>query len=214
MEQHFPFQSSPLHYSYVALMPYCDANTLYYHHDDYFSSAVYELNNLVVRHRLTHMTLTQLLSDDINLPASQLARLRSAAGAVYNHQLYFEGLSCRAGQPPFNRLTEEIATTYGSMGEFRRLFTEAAESIIGSGWVWLVAEGNQGIHLATTRDNEVVALSSVTPLLILDMWEHSYLTMDHFNKATYVDDWFSLVNWTVANERYIASLPSEGGAVG
>ena len=53
MEQNFPFQSSPLPYSYVGLMPYCDADTLYYHHDGYYDSAVYELNNLVVRHRLT-----------------------------------------------------------------------------------------------------------------------------------------------------------------
>ena len=169
MEQYFPFQSSPLPYSYVALMPHCEANTLYYHHDEYFTNAVYELNNLVVHHRLTRMSLSQLATEDINLPAALLARLRSAAGAVYNHQLYFDSISCKAGQPPVNRLTEEIAASYGSMDRFRRLMTEAAESIIGSGWVWLVAEGARGIHLATTPNNEVVALASVTPLLVLDM---------------------------------------------
>ena len=118
------------------------------------------------------MSLSQLATEDINLPAALLARLRSAAGAVYNHQLYFDSISCKAGQPPVNRLTEEIAASYGSMDRFRRLMTEAAESIIGSGWVWLVAEGARGIHLATTPNNEVVALASVTPLLVLDMWEH------------------------------------------
>ena len=81
MEQYFPFQSSPLPYSYVALMPHCAANTLYYHHDEYFTNAVYELNNLVVHHRLTRMSLSQLATEDINLPAALLARLRSAAGA-------------------------------------------------------------------------------------------------------------------------------------
>ena len=120
MEQYFPFQSSPLPYSYVALMPHCDANTLYYHHDEYFTNAVYELNNLVVHHRLTRMSLSQLATEDINLPAALLARLRSAAGAVYNHQLYFDSISCKAGQPPVNRLTEEIAASYGSMDRFRR----------------------------------------------------------------------------------------------
>ena len=214
MEQYFPFQSSPLPYSYVALMPHCDANTLYYHHDEYFANAVYELNNLVVHHRLTQMSLAQLMTADINLPAALLTRLRSAAGAVYNHQLYFDGISCKAGQPPFNQLTEEIITTYGSIAQFRRLLTEAAESIIGSGWVWLVAEGGQGIHLATTPNNEVVALASVTPLLVLDMWEHAYLSVEHFNKASYVDDWFSLIDWGKANARYIEALASAAKAVG
>ena len=212
MEQYFPFQSSPLPYSYVALMPHCDANTLYYHHDEYFTNAVYELNNLVVHHRLTRMSLSQLATEDINLPAALLARLRSAAGAVYNHQLYFDSISCKAGPPPVNRLTEEIAASYGSMDRFRRLMTEAAESIIGSGWVWLVAEGARGIHLATTPNNEVVALASVTPLLVLDMWEHAYLSLDHFDKA--VDAWFALIDWDKANLRYLEALRAASAAVG
>ena len=214
MEQYFPFQSSPLPYSYVALMPHCDANTLYYHHDEYFTNAVYELNNLVVHHRLTRMSLSQLATEDINLPAALLARLRSAAGAVYNHQLYFDSISCKAGQPPVTRLTEEIAASYGSMDRFRRLMTEAAESIIGSGWVWLVAEGTRGIHLATTPNNEVVALASVTPLLVLDMWEHAYLSLDHFDKAAYVDAWFALIDWDKANLRYLEALRAAAAAVG
>lgn len=212
MEQYFPFQSSPLPYSYVALMPHCDANTLYYHHDEYYAEAVYELNRLVVRHRLTDRSLHQLLTEDFNLPAAQLARLKNAAGAMYNHQLYFAGIACKSGQPPFNRLTEEIVATYGSIPQFRRLLTEAAESVIGSGWVWLVAEGGRGVHIATTANNEVVPLTSVTPILIMDVWEHAYLTMEHFNKPSYVDTWFALINWDEAERRYLEALNTTGAA--
>ena len=189
MEQQFPFQASQLPYSHVALMPYCDADTLYYHHDKYYAETVYELNRLAVQHRLTDQS-----------------RLRSAAGSVFNHQLYFDGIGCKAGPPPFNRLTEAITAAYGSMARFQQLLTEAAESIIGSGWVWLVAEGNKGIHIATTANNEVVPLASVTPVLIADLWEHAYLSMDHFNKPTYMEDWFSLINWGRAEERYLSAL--------
>ena len=80
--------------------PRCDANTLYYHHDKYYAEAVYELNRLVVRHRLTDRSLRQLVSEDFNLPAAQLNRLKSAAGAVYNHQLFFDGIACKAGARP------------------------------------------------------------------------------------------------------------------
>ena len=136
MEQYFPFEVSELPYSYVGLVPRCDANTLYYHHDKYYAEAVYELNRLVVRHRLTDRSLRQLVSEDFNLPAAQLNRLKSAAGAVYNHQLFFDGIACKAGAPPFNRLTEAISASYGSMDRFQQLLTEAAESIIGSGGGW------------------------------------------------------------------------------
>lgn len=206
MEQYFPFQVPALPYSYVALMPHCDANTLFYHHDTFFAEAVYELNHLVVRHRLTDRSLSQLLTEDINLPTAQLNRLHSAAGSVFNHQFYFDGMNCKAGQPPFNRLTEEIATTYGSMSRFQQLLIEAAQSIIGSGWIWLVAEGDKGIHIATTENNDVVALASVTPLLALDMWEHAYLSLDHFDKAHYVETWFSLINWEAANAKYLDAV--------
>lgn len=212
MEQYFPFQLPTLPYGYVALMPHCDANTLYYHHDGYFSDAVYTLNRLVVRHRLTDRSLRQLLTEDINLPTAQLNQLKNAAGSVYNHQMYFEGTSCKAGQPPHNRLTEEIISTYGSMPQFQQLMTEAAQGLIGSGWVWLVAEGDHGIHIATTENNEVVALDSVSPILILDMWEHAYLPVQHFNQADYVATWFSLINWNVAEEKYLAAIA--GNTVG
>lgn len=212
MEQYFPFQQFQLPYSYIALMPHCDANTLYYHHDEYYAEAVYELNRLVVRHRLTDRSLHQLLTEDFNLPAAQLARLKNAAGAMYNHQLYFAGIACKSGQPPFNRLTEEIVATYGSIPQFRRLLTEAAESVIGSGWVWLVAEGGRGVHIATTANNEVVPLTSVTPILIMDVWEHAYLTMEHFNKPSYVDTWFALINWDEAERRYLEALNTTGAA--
>ena len=206
MEQYFPFQSTPLPYSYVALMPHCDANTLYYHHDQCYADAVYELNNLTVQHRLTNRSLSRLLTEDINIPATPLRRLRNSAGSVYNHELYFTGMNSKAGQPPFNRLTEEITTTYGSMAQFEQLFLEAARSIIGSGWVWLVAEGDKGIHIVTTENNEVVSLASVTPILIMDMWEHAYLTVAHFDKAHYVETWFSLINWESANQRYMDAV--------
>ena len=208
MEQQFPFQLTPLPYGYIGLMPHCDANTLYYHHDEFYSTSIYDLNNLAVHHRLTDRTLNQLLTEDFNIPTTQLNRLKNEAGSVHNHRMYFNGISAKAGTPPVNRLTEAIIATYGSMDQFEQLMTEAAESIIGSGWVWLVSEGSHGLHIATTINNEVVPLASVTPILILDMWEHAYFSNQHFNKAAYVANWFSLINWTTADHLYIDSMDS------
>lgn len=211
MEEQFPFQITSLPYGYIGLMPHCDADTLYYHHDGFYSASVYELNNLSVHHRLTDRTLKQLITEDINIPTTQRNRLKNAAGSVYNHRMYFDGITSKAGAPPVNRLTEAIIATYGSMDQFEQLMTEAAQSIIGSGWVWLVSEGVHGLHIATTANNEVVPLDSVTPVLILDMWEHAYFCNQHFNKPAYVASWFSLINWAAADQRYIAAMNKAGG---
>ena len=202
MGPYFPFQSSPLPYSYVALMPHCDANTLYYHHDDYYANGIYALNHLVVNHRLTTLSLPQLITRDISLPAAQLNRLKNAAGMVYNHQLYFDGISCTSGQPPFNRLTETIITTYGSIDAFLKLLTEAAEGLIGAGWVWLVAERSGGPHIVITDNNETVDLQAVQPIFVADLWEHAYFLDDQFDKEKYLDYWFSFIDWNKAEARF------------
>ena len=211
MEQRFPFQLTPLPYGYIGLMPHCDANTLYYHHDEFYSRSIYELNNLAVHHRLTDRTLAQLITEDFNLPTTQLNRLKNSAGSAYNHRMYFDGIVSKSGTPPINDLTEALIATYGSMSQFEQLLTEAAQSIIGSGWVWLVSEGSNGLHIATTINNEVVPLMSVTPILVLDMWEHAYFSNQHFNKAAYVANWFSLINWSTANQLYTDSLEAGTG---
>ena len=87
----------------------------------------------------------------------------------------------------------------------KRLLLEAAESIPGSGWVWLVSERNGGPHIAITRDNEAVALDSVQPILAIDMWEHAYFLDNQFDKEKYLDAWFSFIDWEKAEKRFLTS---------
>lgn len=222
LDQYFPFQAFALPDSYISMLPECDARSLYYGHDGFYVNAAHTLNQLVTTHRLTDYSLIELLTAaDINLPSAQLARLRDAAGSVYNHQLYFDGLACTKALPPVIRVTEAITAAYGSVDNFRRLMAAAAGSIIGSGWVWLVFESDRGLHIVTTENNETVDLTTVTPILNLDMWEHAYIRQDPFNKPMYVDNWFSLINWGAAETRYMTATgqaeaparPQASGAV-
>ena len=200
MEQRYPFPVYPLPYSYVSLMPHLDADTLYYHHSHY-AAQVRELNRLVVENHLTGLTLSELLFQDLKLPPVRGAQIKNAAGDVHNHWFYFDGIYSPTSRLPDNRLTREITDTYGSMAQFRQLLTQAAESVTGSGWVWLIAEGG-GLHIAVTRDNRVVGLGSVSPIFVIDLWEHAYYTMHQFDKAAYINDWFSMINWERADRLF------------
>lgn len=202
MNQNYPFQAKPLPYGLSSLSPYCDPDTLYLHHSQYYTKMVRDLNGLVSQHRLTNLSLGELLGQDINLPVHQLERLKNAAGAVYSHELYFDGFQPVMKNPPLNRLTGILTGIYGSMDAFKRLLTEAADSLPGSGWVWLVSERSGGPHIVITDNNEVPDLRSVQPLLVADLWEHAYFLDDQFQKEKYMDVWFSFLDWDKAEKRF------------
>lgn len=202
MTQRYPFQAKTLSFGLSSLSPYCDPDTLYLHHGQYYARKVRELNRLVSTHGLTNLTLEELLTRDIKLPAAHLARLKGAAGAVYNHELFFDGIQSVMDTPPLNKLTGVLIGVYGSMSAFKRLLLEAAESLPGAGWVWLVAERNGGPHIVITDNNETVDLRLVQPLFTADLWEHAYFLDDQFNKEKYLDDWFSFIDWRKAEARF------------
>lgn len=202
MNQQYPFKPIPFSYGYISSSPDADPDAINLRHSQYYQKKIGELNQLVVQHRLTDRSLEELLKQKINLPTAQEEKLKGAAGAVYNHELFFDGLRSQQGQPPMNRLVGVLIAVYGSMQRFKRLLFEAAKSLPGVGWVWLVTERNGGPHIVITENNDVVMLDAVQPILILDMWEHAYFLDDQFALEKYIDTWFSLIDWEKANMRF------------
>lgn len=80
---------------------------------------------------------------------------------------------------------------------------------MGAGWVFLTYEKTAGLAIVVTCSCETVALQSVTPLLAVDLWEHSYFLMNQFDREKYVDDWLSLIDWDKAEVRYQKALQSK-----
>ena len=101
---------------------------------------------------------------------------------------------------PSGALAVDINRRFGSLNAFREKFTEMALSVFGSGYVWLF-NGKQGLCLVTTANQETPA-GVVMPLLNLDVWEHAYY-LKHYNKrADYINDWWNVVNWDLAEQEY------------
>lgn len=200
MTQSYPFPQFPLPYSYVALVPRCDPDTLYYHYDHY-AGQVRQLNDLVAKGRLTQLTLNQLFAQELDLPPLQANRVKSLSGSIFAHQFYFDGICSATARMPDNLLTRRLSDAYGSMEQFKKLLIEAAYSITGSGWVWLIFEGGDP-HIVTTPNNEIVNLSAVAPIFTIDLWEHAYFSLWKFDKEAYLNNWFDMVNWDRADQRF------------
>ena len=204
MEQ-YPFVNTPLPYDYNALEPYIDDKTMHLHHDRHLQTYIDNLNAaLSTQPQLQNMTLEQLILIAPSLPENVGVPISRNAGGVYNHRFYFDGLSPSSSRNPLGPLSSAIDQTFDSFSAFKEKFTAAALSVFGSGYAWLVLDGQGKLRIITTPNQETPLPRSLCPIINIDVWEHAYY-LKHYNKrADYIADWYNVVNWAKTEERYLA----------
>lgn len=206
MQTHYPFAPCPLPYDYISLLPYCDPDTLYLHHKNLYCHYVDMLNYLLTSFpQYQNWTLEELIEDPLTIPTTQERLIKNFAGAVYNHEFYFNGL-CSRRTVPQGKLLKVLNERYGSIDNFQQLFSQAAHNVLGSGWVWLNSDQNGSVHIAITPDNKSPALRSITPVFAADVWEHSYYLRYPANRGDYITAWFATLNWEKAEQHFLSSL--------
>eukprot|EP00008_Paramoeba_atlantica_P007892 CAMPEP_0201493122 /NCGR_PEP_ID=MMETSP0151_2-20130828/36223_1 /ASSEMBLY_ACC=CAM_ASM_000257 /TAXON_ID=200890 /ORGANISM="Paramoeba atlantica, Strain 621/1 / CCAP 1560/9" /LENGTH=200 /DNA_ID=CAMNT_0047880305 /DNA_START=62 /DNA_END=664 /DNA_ORIENTATION=+ len=119
------------------------------------------------------------------------------AAQIYNHTFYWNGLSPRGGGLPSGALAARIEHDFGSFEAFREKFTAAATSHFGSGWAWLVQESEgKTLKVVSTHDAGCpLSREGMVPLLACDVWEHAYYIDYRNDRASYIESFWSAVNW-------------------
>lgn len=208
MNNYYPFINTPLPYAYDALEPFIDEKTMH------LQTYIDNLNRFLEENpSLQNCSLEKLLTMWRRLPCHLQAPLKNNAGGVYNHLFYFDGMkpAQRTNTPPndSSRLFHEMTRQFGSPENFRSQFKTAALSVFGSGYAWLVSD-NGVLKIVTSFNQNTPLRHSRTLLLNIDVWEHAYY-LKHYNlRAAYIDDWFHVVNWEKAAERFTAICPDCG----
>lgn len=209
LTERYPFTLRPLPYAYDALEPYIDTNTMYFHHDKHLAAYVDNLNNALSQYpRYQRWTLTELLYYLDSLPEPLRDAVRKNGGGVYNHNLYFSGMTPYPTGTPSGELARELTRQYGSPSGLQAPLRDAAMSRFGSGWAWLVASPSGKIQIVTTP-NQDVPFDKGCPFLLVDVWEHAYYLKYQNRRADYYNNWWNTVNWPLANERYLACLQKQ-----
>lgn len=186
---------SPLPYERDALEPYISAETLEYHYDKHHRGYVDKLNKL-----LEHTPMANRTLEEVIVAARDGAKVDIVQNAqqAWNHEFLWQSMSPSGEQRPDGRIKELIENSFGDFETFRKKFREAALSLMGSGWVWLVQD-EQGLRVITTMNADSPVGTQFNPLLTLDVWEHAYYIDYRNERARYVDTFLDkLVNWKFA----------------
>lgn len=202
--QEATFSLPALEYGYDALEPYIDATTMTIHHTKHHQGYVNNLNAAVAKDAsLRGMSLEQLLTRLTTLPEGVRTAVRNHGGGHANHTLFWSILGPGPNAPPTGRLADALASTFGSLEDFKKQFAAAAAGQFGSGWAWLVA-GPKGLQIMATANQDSPLSQGLTPILGLDVWEHAYYLKYQNRRGDYIDAWWNVVNWANVAQRWAA----------
>lgn len=199
---HYPFKNLPLPYDYDALEPYIDTQTMHFHHDKHLQTYIDNLNKaLAEQPDLQNMSLEDLIKNADKLPCPIQKTIRNNAGGVYNHRFYFDMLANPSSEFPEGKLRKAIYEAFENYPRFKELFKQAALSVFGSGYAWLVSDKGK-LNIITTANQNSPLESGLTPILTIDVWEHAYYLKHQNRRAEYIDNWFEIINWEKAEQNY------------
>ena len=199
-----------LPYTYKALEPYLDAQTMELHLTKHHQTYVDKLNlALAPFPNLLDQPIETLLKDLSAVPDTIRTAVKNHGGGHANHSLFWTLLTPPKADTipqPDGELKQAILTTYGSFAGFQTKFTETAAAHFGSGWAWLVKKPTGTLDLYSLPNQDSPLSQGDTPLLALDVWEHAYYLKYQNRRADYIAAFWHLINWDQVTKYYRKDL--------
>jgi Fe-Mn family superoxide dismutase len=192
-----------LPYAFDALEPHIDARTMEIHHDRHHAAYVANLNGAIAGHaHLEEMSIEKLLAHVNELPADIRGAVQNNGGGHANHSLFWTLMSADGGGDPTGDIAGAIDAKFGSFDAFREAFAKAGATRFGSGWAWLVVNGEGELECYSTANQDSPIMQGHTPVLGLDVWEHAYYLHYQNKRPDYIAAFWNVVNWAEVNRLY------------
>lgn len=198
-----------LPYAYDALEPYFDAQTMKIHHNKHHQAYINNANSVLESNpELAKYSVEELIECLDRVPAEKRFIMRNNAGGHANHSFFWKNL--KTNTTLSGKLKASIESNFGSVEEFKKEFEKTASAHFGSGWAWLVLQGEKlSIVSTANQDNPImghaVSGASGLPIIALDLWEHSYYLKYQNKRLDYIKAFWSVVNWDEASAIFSAN---------
>ena len=192
--------------SYDALEPVIDKETMEIHHSRHHQAYVNNANAALANlPEWADKSAEELIANLDKIPEASRTALRNNAGGHANHSLFWTVL--KTGTTLGGTLKDAIVRDFGSVEAFQEQFEKAAATRFGSGWAWLVKQGDKLAVVSTANQDSplmgvAVAGCEGTPIIGLDVWEHAYYLKYQNKRPDYIKAFWNVVNWDEAQRRF------------
>lgn len=185
----FNLTDYPLPFRETDLEPYMSADTVRTHYERHLATYIANLNNLIAGTKFANMDLREIIIGAANDSATQ--KIFNNAAQVFNHEFFFNCLGRGNNETP-----DIISNAFGGKEEFIKQFKSVAADVFGSGWVWLLHNGENKFEIVATKNADTPIAHGKKPVLTLDLWEHAYY-LDYKNRRSDFIDVFlnHLIDW-------------------
>ena len=149
-------------------------------------------------------TLDAMLKEDkLNTP--EYNELKRRMGFEFDgmrlHEYYFGNLGGKKPLDASGALAAKLAEDFGSYENWEKDF-KATGKMRGIGWAILYQDNISGrLFNQWINEHETGHLAGCAPILVMDVFEHAYMTDYGLKRAEYIESFFSNINWEVAEGR-------------
>jgi Fe-Mn family superoxide dismutase len=198
------FTLPALPYDFAALEPHIDAKTMEIHHGKHHQTYVNNLNAAIEKApELAKKSLEDLMRNVNSLPEAVRTPIRNNGGGHWNHSMFWQLMSAKAGGEPGGNLGAAIKSAFGDFAKVREQFSAAGVGRFGSGWAWLINKGGK-LSITSTPNQDNPLMEGQTAIMGLDVWEHAYYLKYQNRRPDYINAWWNVVNWKEVEKRYTA----------
>lgn len=204
------FVKEPLPYAKDALAPVISADTMGFHYDKHYAGYVNKANDLTRDGKFAGKTAEEVIR--MTAGRSDQAAVFNNAAQAWNHAYFFKCMKPEGGGLPEGALAEMIDAAFGDFVNFKELFLTAAKDQFGSGWVWLVLDGEE-LAVVTGGNADTPLAHDLTPLFTVDVWEHAYYLDYQNRRVDFVKAVLdNLANWDFVAAELEKALPAKDAA--
>ncbi|MDD2807791.1 MAG: superoxide dismutase [Patescibacteria group bacterium] len=192
-----------LPYDFDALEPFIDTETMKIHYEKHHQTYVNKLNATLENHQaLFAKSVEDLISDPDSIPEAIRTAVINHGGGHANHSFFWQLL--KKDISINGAISEEINRAFGNLDTFKEKFSQAATSVFGSGWAWLVMDSEK-LSIMTTTNQDSPLSSGKKPIICLDVWEHAYYLKYQNRRPDYIEAFFNIINWEQVNKNLSAT---------
>ncbi|MEO0453673.1 MAG: superoxide dismutase [Verrucomicrobiota bacterium] len=201
-----PHTLPDLPYAKDALEPHIDTQTMEIHHGKHHAAYVSKLNAAIEgKADLEAKSIEELISDLSAVPEDIRGAVRNNGGGHANHTLFWSLLSADGGGTPGGDLATAIDDAFGSFDDFKAKFEAAGATRFGSGWAWLIVNGDGKLEVTSTPNQDSPIMDGKKPILGVDVWEHAYYLKYQNRRPDYLSAIWNVINWNAVAELYAAA---------